>query len=86
MSQDKHDLYLLQPMVVKRIVYTLYALCAGSVLLDLVIHRHETLGFAEFFGFYAWYGLVACVALVLAAKGMRRLVKRPENYYGEDES
>lgn len=84
--QDKETqgLYFLRPPVVNVIVYTLYTLCAGSVLLDLVIHRHEKLAFAEFFGFYGWYGFVACVALVIAAKGMRRILKRPENYYGED--
>jgi hypothetical protein len=29
------------------------------------------------------YGFVGCVLLVLIAKLLRRLVKRPENYYGK---
>ena len=55
----------------------------GLVLLaaDLVAHRHESLDYAGWFGFYGFYGFVACVALVLAAKGLRRLVMRPEDYY-----
>jgi hypothetical protein len=55
----------------------------GFLLLaaDLVVHRHEGVGFAELFGFYGFYGFVACVALVLAAKVLRRLVMRPEDYY-----
>lgn len=84
MNQDSNTPLLLRPQVVNRIVYALYAICAGTVLLDLVIHRHETLGFAESFGFYGWFGFVACVGLVLAAKGLRRLIKRPEDYYGDD--
>ena len=49
---------------------------------DAVIHRHEDFSWAEWFGFYALYGFVACVALVLAAKEvLRRLVMRPEDYY-----
>jgi hypothetical protein len=32
-------------------------------------------------GFYAFYGFVACFALVLAAKQLRRLLMRPERYY-----
>lgn len=81
--REEDRLYLLRPETVNRIVYALYAICAGSVLLDLVIHRHEILDFAHFFGFYAGFGFVACVGLVLAAKGLRRLLKRSENYYGE---
>ena len=56
----------------------------GAVLLlaDLLVHRHEEFGWAGWFGFYAAYGFFACVALVLAAKEvLRRLVKRPEDYY-----
>jgi hypothetical protein len=34
-----------------------------------------------FFGFYALYGFVACVLLVLLAKEMRKLVMRDEDYY-----
>jgi hypothetical protein len=33
------------------------------------------------FGFYGWFGFVACVALVLIAKQLRRIVMRPEDYY-----
>ena len=84
MSQDENTPFLLRTQVVNRIVYALYAICAGSVLLDLFIHRHEKLGFAESFGFYAWFGFVACVGLVLAAKGLRRILMRPEDYYKED--
>ncbi len=34
-------------------------------------------------GFYSLYGFVACVALVLAAKQLRRLLMRSEDYYGD---
>lgn len=59
----------------------LCAVGAVLVLADLVLHRHDAVGFAGWFGFYAAYGFFACVALVLAAKGMRRVLKRPEDYY-----
>jgi hypothetical protein len=52
------------------------------VLAGLFVHRQEELAFAAWFAFYAVFGFVACVALVLAAKEiLRRLVKRPEDYY-----
>ena len=59
----------------------LWAIGIVLLLADLVIHRHEEVGFAALFGFYAFYGFVACVALVLAAKVLRRIVMRPEDYY-----
>jgi drug/metabolite transporter (DMT)-like permease len=51
------------------------------VALDVVLQRHDDLGFAETWGFYALYGFVGIVSLVLTAKGLRRLVKRPEDFY-----
>ncbi|MFP6691112.1 MAG: hypothetical protein VCD31_17610, partial [Alphaproteobacteria bacterium] len=51
------------------------------LLLDLVIHRHDLFSWEGWFGFYGFYGFVACVALVLAAKVLRKLVMRREDYY-----
>jgi hypothetical protein len=45
------------------------------------VHRHAEAGFDGLFGFYGVYGFVACVSLVLAAKVLRKLVMRPEDYY-----
>lgn len=60
----------------------LWAIGGFLLLLDLVVRRHEDLGFAELFGYFAVYGFVACVALVLAAKLLlRKAVMRPEDYY-----
>lgn len=60
----------------------LWVIGAILVLLDLVVRRHEELGFTEWFAFFALYGFVACVALVLAAKHLlRKAVMRPEDYY-----
>lgn len=78
--------WLDRPGNVDRIVHTLYALCGISVLLEFVIERHEKLAFAEWFGFYAWYGFVACVGLVLAAKTLRLILIRPEDYYTAHET
>lgn len=81
-AQHRHR-WSVPPAVVDRIVLALYAACAVSVLLDFVIARDEKLAFAGSFGFYAWYGFVASAGLVLAAKGIRRLLMRSEDYYGE---
>ena len=68
---------------VTRLYRGLWAIGALLVLLDLFVHRHEEIGFAEWLGYFALYGFVACVALVLTAKLLRRGVMRPENYYDD---
>jgi len=52
-------------------------------LLEVIYHRHATLFVEGLPGFYSGWGFVAIVALILLAKQLRRLVMRPENYYGE---
>lgn len=37
----------------------------------------------ELFGFYAVYGLLACAALILIAKAIGLVLKRPETYYDD---
>ena len=73
--------FLDRPSNMKRIRWTFYALCAALVVLDLVVHRHAAHPWEGLFGFHAVYGFVACVALVLVAKQMRRLLMRREDYY-----
>ena len=66
---------------VDRLVYGLYALCAVLFLADFAYHKHVYLAIEEFPGFYALYGFIMCAALVICAKGMRVILKRPEDYY-----
>jgi hypothetical protein len=73
--------WLDEPRNVTRLYRGLWVVGLLLLAADLVVHRHEDVGFAELFGFYGFYGFGACVALVLAAKLLRRVVMRPENYY-----
>ncbi len=47
-------------------------------------HGVERVDGLEFLASYAVYGFVACVALVLLGRVLRRLVMRDEVYYGDD--
>ncbi len=67
---------------------TIRALWIGSsimlailVLLDLAVEHHPHFGIDGTFGFGAWYGFVACVELVIFAKGLGLILKRPDTYY-----
>ena len=72
-----------KPSNVKIILYVFYTLCVILVALDFVVHRHIYLDFEEIPAFYAIYGFVACVVLVVLAKLMRLVLMRGEHYYDE---
>ena len=66
---------------VDKIVYGLYAVCAVLLLIDPLVHKHGPFEVEHWWGFYGIYGFVGCVFLVLAAKVLRMIVMRPEDYY-----
>jgi len=68
---------------VTKLYRTVWAIGIALVAAGLAVHWHEEFTFANWFGFFAIFGFVACVTLVVSAKGLRRLVKRPEDYYDE---
>ncbi|MCG8509541.1 MAG: hypothetical protein MI741_09970 [Rhodospirillales bacterium] len=81
---DKEKRYLFDnPRNVKILIYGLYVLCAVLLGLDFVVHRHSESWFEALPTFYGTYGFIACVALVLAAKEMRKIVMRREDYYDD---
>lgn len=71
------------PKNVDRIVYALYAVCALLVVIDPFVHKHGPFAIEHVWGFYAFYGFVACVGLVLAAKWLRTILMRSEDYYDQ---
>jgi hypothetical protein len=73
--------WLDSPRNVDRLVYGLYAICALLILIDVFADRHGPFAIEHLFGFYGFFGFIACVGLVLAAKELRKIVMRPENYY-----
>jgi hypothetical protein len=83
MNSEKKKYWLDDPRNVNKIVYTLYAICALLVLGDLLYHKHTHFEFEHWFGFFGFFGFVACVALVLAAKLLRVVLKREEDYYDQ---
>ena len=82
MSTNKSKQYLFDnPRNVKFVVRALVGLCIVLVGLDFIVHRHISHPVEEAFGFYAIYGFVGCVILVLIAKVMRKVLMRGEDYY-----
>ena len=73
-----------KPQNVKRLLIVFFTLTGAVLAIDLVYHKHAIFPWEGYFGFYAVYGFVACVVLVLVAKYiLRPLVMRKENYYDD---
>ena len=88
---DDREYFFDKPGNVRLVLGIFYTLCVGVVLLDAADFilqllgvgdlRHAERSWEGWPGFYAVYGYVACVSLVLIAKGLRKILIRPEDYY-----
>lgn len=66
---------------VDKVFWGLCAFCAALFLADAFYARHGEFAWQEWFGFYALFGFIVCVFLVLAAKQLRKILMRGEDYY-----
>lgn len=68
-----------------RLLWIIFAvILAGTVLAQFFVHMHPHFEAESWFAFNAVYGFVACVAMVLFAKLLGLVLKRPDDYYGPD--
>jgi hypothetical protein len=78
---DRKEYWLDSPSNVTRLVWCLYGVCGLLLAIDVLVPKHGPFALEHAFGFYALFGFIACVALVLVAKALRRVLMRPEDYY-----
>jgi hypothetical protein len=83
MSDKNAEHWLVRPETIKLLWAAGLVVLAVLVLLDLVVPHHPHFGIDGVFGFGAWYGFGACVGLVLLAKLLGVILKRPDSYYDE---
>jgi len=72
-----------RPGSATKIFRGLIVVCVLVVLADLTYTPYGYLPMEKWFGFYAGYGFVMFTVLILLAKGLRVLIKRREDYYGD---
>jgi len=73
--------WLDDPRNVTKVYYGVFVICGIAALADLFYEKHVHFFWEEWFNFYGFYGFVVCFLLVLAAKELRRVVMRDEDYY-----
>lgn len=62
------------------------ALLAGSVVADFLVPKEGPASWWSHRGFFAWFGLAGCVAIVLLSKLLGRWgLQRGEDYYDAEQ-
>jgi hypothetical protein len=78
-DQSKH--WLVRPRTIRGLWIGFGLVLAALVLGDFLIHGHAVFGVDGTFAFYAWFGLVTCIAMVLIAKALGVFLKRDDDFY-----
>lgn len=81
---DETPRWLDEKRNVDKIYYGLIALCVASVAADLFYEKHGHYEIEHIIGAYGAYSFIACVVLGLAARELRKLISRDEDYYDDD--
>ena len=82
MSETRNDdAWLARPATIRLLWRVLWGVLALTVLAQLVIKVKGYFGVDGWFAFGAIYGFLACLAMVLVAKGLGYILKRDEDYY-----
>lgn len=76
-----NDHWLTRASTIKRLWMVFALVLAATVLADLAIEHHPQFGLDGTFGFGAWFGFASCVAMVVFAKVLGEVLKRPDTYY-----
>jgi hypothetical protein len=80
-SNDGKKYWLDRPGSVDKVFWTLCGTCATLFFADAFYVKHPHFEIEYLFGFYAVFGFVFSVGLVLSAKELRRFLKRGDDYY-----
>jgi len=78
------DHWLVRPSTIRMLWRAFIAVLALTVLAEAFVEADAHFAVEEVFGFGAWFGFLACAALILIAKGIAVVLKRPDTYYEED--
>lgn len=78
---DEPTHWLVKPETIRMLWIVSSVILAGIAAGDFFVHHHEHFGIDGTFAFYAWYGFVTCVAMVVGAKVLGIFLKRPDDYY-----
>lgn len=84
MNTEKNQVHwLVRPQSIRHLWKVFIAVLLATVIAQLVIKIKAYFGVDGWFGFAAVFGFLACLAMVLFAKGLGLFLKRDEHYYDD---
>ncbi|MFT7176417.1 MAG: sterol desaturase/sphingolipid hydroxylase (fatty acid hydroxylase superfamily), partial [Halioglobus sp.] len=82
MKNDEKDMHwLVRPTTIRKLWIGFSVVLALTVLAQTVVYIKGYFGIDAWFGFGAVYGFVSCLLMVLVAKLLGVVLKRPQDYY-----
>lgn len=78
---DRDDHWLVRPGTIRGLWIAFSAVLALLVLAQAIVSVKGYFGADGWFGFGAAYGFLSCLAMVVLAKVLGFVLKRPEDYY-----
>ncbi len=82
---NSRDHWLDEPRNVQRLWRGFLALLALTVLAELAVTLHPHFAVESLPAFHAAHGFLACAAMIVVAKAIGMLLKRPDTYYKADD-
>ncbi len=79
--KDREAYWLVRPRTIRSLWIVFIVILATTVLADFLIDHQGEFSIDGTIGFYAWYGFLSCVCLVLLARALGVILKRPVDYY-----
>lgn len=75
--------WLVRRKTIRLLWWIFSTILALTLLAQFFVHIHEYFSVDGWPGFYAIFGFLTCVAMVLFAKVLGFVLKRPENFYDD---
>jgi len=75
--------WLTRPSTIRNLWRIFIAVLVATVAAEFFTDHEAYFGIDGTFGFNAWYGFVVCAAMIVIAKLIGIVLKRPDTYYGE---
>jgi uncharacterized membrane protein len=83
MNDEKQLHWLVRPSTIRKLWIGSSIVLTLVILAQTVFYVKGYFGFDAWFGFGAIYGFVSCLVMVLVAKLLGLILKRPLDYYDE---
>ncbi len=83
MNEPDTKHWLVRPKTIRGLWWGGGVLLAVLTLGDFLYDAHPKFGIDGGFGFYSWYGLLTCAAMVIFAKTLGFFISRKDTYYDD---